>query len=144
MQILIGFLIIYRYLLGLLSNFFIKIVKSNAVFFGALITQIIICLIYYFGIFSLEQQGEAPVISYLWLNFLGAVLVTYISLLLEFKNTNTATRIVLMLITVGIGKVIFDIFNGHSLNIYHVVYLIIMFISIGLFNKAKEEAVLEG
>lgn len=133
--------IFYGNVLGVfLLAFFIKIVKSNAVFLGALITQVIICLIYYFGIFNLEQQGGTPIISYLWLNFLGAVLVTYISLIIEFKNTNALTRIVLGLITLGIGKVIFDIFNGLSLNIYHVVYLIIMFILIGVFNRVDENA----
>ncbi len=128
--------IFYGNVLGIfLLAFFFKFVKSNAVFIAALITQIVICLIYYFGIFKLEQQGVAPIISYLWLNFLGAVLVVYLSLLLEFKSTNTKTRFILGLITIGIIKIIVDLFLGESLNIFHVVYLILMFISIGVFNN---------
>ena len=128
--------IFYGNVLGIfLLAFFFKFVKSNAVFIAALITQIVICLIYYFGIFKLEQQGAAPIISYLWLNFLGAVLVVYLSLLLEFKSTNTKTRFILGLITAGIIKIVVDLFLGESLNIFHVVYLILMFISIGVFNN---------
>lgn len=136
--------IFYGNVLGVfLLAFFIKVVKSRAVFIGALITQILICLIYYFGIFSLEQQGSQPIISYLWLNFLGAVLVTYISLLIQFKATNTKTRIILLLITLAIGNVIFDIFNGLSLNIYHVVFLITLFILIGVFNRDSSKTELD-
>ncbi len=131
--------IFYGNVLGIfLLAFFLKFIKSNAVFVGALITQVIICLIYYFGIFRLEQQGLSPIISYLWLNFLGAVLVVFISSLIEFNNTNTKTKLILALITIGIFKVIFDLYQGDSLQIYHVIYLIVMFILVGVFN-AKEE-----
>ncbi len=127
--------IFYGNVLGIfLLAFFIKVVKSNAAFTGAIITQIIICLIYYFGIFRLEQQDSEPIISYLWLNFLGCVLVTYISLLFEIKSNNTKTKFVILLITLGILKIIFDLFQSEPLNIFHVLFLIVMFILAGIFN----------
>ncbi len=132
--------IFYGNVLGIfLLAFFLKFIKSNAVFIGAVITQAIICLIYYFGIFRLEQQGLDPIISYLWLNFLGAVLVVYISSLIEFKSTNTKTKLILGLITLGMVKVVFDLNQGDSLNIYHVIYLILMFILVGVFNNKELE-----
>ncbi len=132
--------IFYGNVLGIfLLAFFLKFIKSNAVFVGAVLTQVIICLIYYFGIFKLEQQGLNPIISYLWLNFLGAVLVVYISSLIEFEGTNKKTKWILALITVGIAKVVFDLSQGDSLNIYHVIYLIFMFILIGVFNSKELE-----
>ena len=132
--------IFYGNVLGIfLLAFFLKFIKSNAVFVGAVLTQVIICLIYYFGIFKLEQQGLDPIISYLWLNFLGAVLVVYISSLIEFEGTNKKTKWILALITVGIAKVVFDLSQGDSLNIYHVIYLIFMFILIGVFNSKELE-----
>ena len=66
--------IFYGNVLGIfLLAFFIKFVKGNAVFIAGIITQILIILIYYFGIYRLEQMGEQPMISYLWLNLVGSV-----------------------------------------------------------------------
>jgi hypothetical protein len=66
-----------------LLAFFIKFVKGNAVFIAAIITQVTIILTYYFVIYSVEQAGGNPVISYLWLNLIGCVLVMGIAILLQ-------------------------------------------------------------
>ncbi len=76
--------IFYGNVLGIfLLAFFIKFVKGNAVFIAAIITQVTIILTYYFVIYSVEQAGGNPVISYLWLNLIGCVLVMGIAILLQ-------------------------------------------------------------
>jgi len=76
--------IFYGNVLGIfLLAFFIKFVKGNAVFIAGIITQILIILIYYFGIYRLEQMGEQPMISYLWLNLVGSVMVMAIAIILQ-------------------------------------------------------------
>ncbi len=72
--------IFYGNVLGIfLLAFFIKFVKSNAVFIAALITQAVIIIIYFL-----------EVMPYLWLNVTGCVLVISIAVLLQksanFKN----------------------------------------------------------
>ena len=81
--------IFYGNVLGIfLLAFFIKFVKSNAVFTAALITQIVIFLIYYFAIFRLENLGEQALVGYLWLNLIGCALVMTIAILIQqfFSN----------------------------------------------------------
>ena len=76
--------IFYGNVLGIfLLAFFIKFVKGNAVFIAGVVTQILIILIYYFGIYRLEQMGEQPIISYLWLNLVGSVMVMAIAIILQ-------------------------------------------------------------
>ncbi|MCP9200698.1 sodium:solute symporter [Gramella sp. GC03-9] len=69
----------YGNVLGIfLLAFFIKMIKSNAVFVAALITQAIIFIVF-----------EMEVIPYLWLNVLGCVLVMAIAFIIQLtKNTN--------------------------------------------------------
>ncbi|MCH1547430.1 MAG: sodium:solute symporter [Flavobacteriaceae bacterium] len=70
--------IFYGNVLGIfLIAFFIKYVKSNAVFIAALITQAIIIFIWY-----------NDLVPYLWLNFVGAILVITISLIIQFIIKN--------------------------------------------------------
>lgn len=65
--------IFYGNILGIfLLAFFIKIVKANAVFWAAIITQIIIIIVY-----------KLDVLPYLWLNLLGCVLVMGIAFLIQ-------------------------------------------------------------
>jgi len=65
--------IFYGNVLGIfLLAFFIKFVKSNAVFVGALITQILIVIVWYLDW-----------LPYLWLNLLGCVLVMSIAVILQ-------------------------------------------------------------
>ncbi|MDY7395059.1 sodium:solute symporter [Aureibaculum sp. 2210JD6-5] len=82
--------IFYGNVLGIfLLAFFIKYVKSNAVFTAALITQIIVISIYYFAMFLPESQGEKALLGYLWLNLIGCALVMGIAILLQsFKGNN--------------------------------------------------------
>lgn len=65
--------IFYGNILGIfLLAFFVKFVKSNATFFAAIITQVIIIIVWWIDL-----------MPYLWLNVLGAVLVMVIALLLQ-------------------------------------------------------------
>ncbi len=74
--------IFYGNVLGIfLLAFFIKFVKGNAVFFAAVLTQIIVCVIYY-NLIHIYPSGEEK-LGYLWLNFIGAALVILISIIFE-------------------------------------------------------------
>ncbi len=65
--------IFYGTVLGIfLVGFYIKYVKASAIFWGALISQSAIFYIYYLD-----------VVSFLWLNFIGALLTVFISILLQ-------------------------------------------------------------
>ena len=85
--------IFYGNVLGIfLLAFFVKFVKSHAVFIAALITQLTIFAVYYFAIFRLEELGEKPMIGYLWLNLIGCVLVMFLAIVLQQfsrKSSNT-------------------------------------------------------
>ncbi|WP_439132623.1 sodium:solute symporter [Polaribacter sp.] len=130
--------IFYGNVLGIfLLAFFFKKVNGKAVFSAALITQLIICFIYYFGIYALESQGLAPIISYLWLNFIGCILVLFLSLSAVFKSINTQSKITLLITSIAIFKITYDVLNNVSLNITHVVTLIILFFFLGYFNIDK-------
>jgi len=130
--------IFYGNVLGIfLLAFFFKKVNGNAVFKAALITQVLICLIFYFGIYNLEAQGLDPIISYLWLNFIGCILVSFFSLLFVFKSINIQSKLTLVITSLAIFKITYDILNDVSLNIIHVVTLIILFFFLGLFNFDK-------
>ena len=77
--------IFYGNILGIfLLAFFIKYVKSNAVFIAALINQVIII-----GLFLLDKY-EYINLPYLWLNFVGSILVMIIAIILQklFFNSN--------------------------------------------------------
>lgn len=81
--------IFYGNVLGVfLIAFFIKFIKGHAVFWGALLTQIMVLFIYYRFIFLEEQIG------YLWLNFIGCALVIFISSLLQLlkPGNNVASK----------------------------------------------------
>ncbi|MGB0878961.1 MAG: sodium:solute symporter [Polaribacter sp.] len=66
--------IFYGNVLGIfLLAFFIKFVKGNAVFIAAIITQILIIIVWY-----------VDWLPYLWLNLLGCVLVMGIAMIIQF------------------------------------------------------------
>ncbi|WP_411030478.1 sodium:solute symporter [Spongiimicrobium sp. 3-5] len=74
--------IFYGNVLGIfLLAFFFKFIKGNAVFFAALVTQIIVCVIYY-TLIHIHPTGEEK-LGYLWLNFIGCGLVMVIAFLFE-------------------------------------------------------------
>ncbi len=72
--------IFYGNILGIfLIAFFIKYIRGNAVFIGALITQALI-----FGIFAMD------VLPYLWLNLLGCVLVITLAIIIQMFSKQKA------------------------------------------------------
>ncbi|KQB41983.1 Sodium iodide symporter [Flavobacterium daejeonense] len=81
--------VFYGTVLGIfLVGFYIKFVKAKAIFYGAFITQLTIFIIYYFAIF-IYPSGEEK-LGYLWLNFIGAMMVIVLSAFLQstiFKKT---------------------------------------------------------
>ncbi|MFI2743226.1 sodium:solute symporter [Zhouia sp. PK063] len=79
----------YGNVLGIfLLAFFFKFVKGNAVFIAAISTQLIIFATYYFCIYKHE------IISYLWLNVIGMLLVIFIASVLgkicNLRSSNAA------------------------------------------------------
>jgi hypothetical protein len=117
--------------------FFFKKVNGKAVFSAAIITQIIVIAIFYFGIYQLENNGSAPVISYLWLNFIGCILVLFFALVFVVKRIDKYSKITLAISLLAIAWITWDIFNTISLNLYHVFSLIILFTFLGYFNIEK-------
>jgi uncharacterized sodium:solute symporter family permease YidK len=69
--------IFYGTILGIfLSGFFIKYIKGNAVFFGAIVGQVVVLYFYFFG-----------EMAYLWFNVLGCGLVVFSGFIFQyFKN----------------------------------------------------------
>ena len=130
--------VFYGNVLGIfLLAFFFKKVKGNSVFIAALITQGLIFLIYYFGIYQLESQGLEPIISYLWLNFVGCLLVIYLALMYSFKLNNVPIRLTLILISIVIFKAIYDVIYL-KLTLYHVIGLLFLFILLGVLSIEKK------
>lgn len=82
--------IFYGTVLGIfVLAFFIRYVKSNAVFVAALISQLLIIGIFYFAIFRIKQNGGEPLLSYLWLNFLGCVITVALALIIQLLSKNS-------------------------------------------------------
>jgi SSS family transporter len=68
----------YGVILGIfLVAFYIKSIKANAIFFGAIFAQIIVIFIWYIDI-----------VAFLWLNLIGAMLVFVFSYMLQFLFFN--------------------------------------------------------
>jgi SSS family solute:Na+ symporter len=66
--------IFYGTVLGIfLVGFYIKYIRAKAIFWGAIITQLMIFYIFYLDI-----------VSFLWLNFIGAIMTIIIAILLQF------------------------------------------------------------
>ena len=76
--------IFYGTVLGIfLVGFYIKFVRRNAIFWGAVISQITIFFIYYFAI-HIHKAGDEK-LGYLWLNFIGALLTVTLSAMLQLS-----------------------------------------------------------
>jgi Na+/proline symporter len=74
--------IFYGTVLGIfLVGFYFKFVKSKAIFYSAVISQLTIFAIYYFTN-SIYPSGKET-LGYLWLNFIGAILTIVLSMLLQ-------------------------------------------------------------
>ena len=133
--------VFYGNVLGIfLLAFFFKKVQGNAVFVAAIITQTLILLIYYFGIYELENLGLEPVISYLWLNFVGCILVIFTALMFSFKSNRLSVRAVLLLISIALIKVVYDVVYL-KLTLYHVLVLMLLFILIGILSIEKKSSI---
>lgn len=82
--------VFYGNVLGIfLLAFFFKVVRGNAVFIAALITQTIII-----GLFFLNQF-EFINLPFLWLNFVGCFLAIIIALLIDFKKLSQGNKFTL-------------------------------------------------
>ncbi|RYJ45073.1 sodium:solute symporter [Flavobacterium beibuense] len=69
--------IFYGTVLGIfLVAFYIKYIKAEAIFWGALITQAVVIYIWY-------KYARVDAIGYLWLNFIGAMLTIVLSFILQ-------------------------------------------------------------
>jgi len=78
--------IFYGNVLGIfLLAFFFKFVKGNAVFIAALITQCIVISLYFLN------EYEFINLPFLWLNFVGCVIVITIACILQLFNKNVKT-----------------------------------------------------
>ena len=80
--------IFYGNVLGIfLLAFFVKTVKGNAVFFGAIITQIIIIALYFLN------EYKHINLPYLWLNFVGCFTVMFIAFVIQSVSNNKPTNV---------------------------------------------------
>ncbi len=86
--------IFYGNVLGIfLLAFFFKSVKGSAVFFGAIMTQILVIGLYTLNVYEFIN------LPFLWLNFVGCILVIIISLLIDFKRINISEKGILAFLT---------------------------------------------
>jgi len=75
--------IFYGNVLGIfLLAFFFKFVKGNAVFIAALITQILVIALYFLN------EYEYINLPFLWLNFVGCIIVIFIACLIQGLSKN--------------------------------------------------------
>ncbi|WP_298494731.1 sodium:solute symporter [uncultured Algibacter sp.] len=78
--------IFYGNVLGIfLLAFFFKFVKGNAVFIAALITQVLVIALYLLDLYDYIN------LPFLWLNFVGCMIVIIIACLLQFITPNNKT-----------------------------------------------------
>jgi SSS family solute:Na+ symporter len=79
--------IFYGTVLGIfLIGFYVRYIKGKAVFYGGIISQTIVILIFLKYIFFESNENEK--LGYLWLNLIGVLLTILISLLLQ-KTSNS-------------------------------------------------------
>ncbi len=78
--------IFYGNVLGIfLLAFFFKFVKGNAVFVAALITQVLVISLF------LLNEYEMINLPFLWLNFVGCIIVIFIACLIQLATSNNKT-----------------------------------------------------
>ncbi|AUP77976.1 sodium:solute symporter [Flavivirga eckloniae] len=78
--------IFYGNVLGIfLLAFFFKFVKGNAVFVGALITQVLVIALYILDLYDIIN------LPFLWLNFVGCAIVITIACMLQIFSPNDKT-----------------------------------------------------
>lgn len=80
----------YGNVLGIfLLAFFFKRIKGNAVFTATLVTQMLVFTLYFL------DYKDIINLEYLWLNFVGCIVVIILSLLIDFKKTKSRDKIIL-------------------------------------------------
>ncbi len=85
--------IFYGNVLGIfLLAFFFKFVKSNAVFVGALITQVIVIALF------LLDEYEYINLPFLWLNFVGCIIIIIMALSIDFRRISKTDKSILGLL----------------------------------------------
>jgi Na+/proline symporter len=81
--------IFYGTVLGIfLIGFYVHYIKGKAVFYGGIISQTIVILI--FMKFILFESNENEKLGYLWLNLIGVLLTFVLSLLLQKMSNSKA------------------------------------------------------
>ncbi len=96
--------IFYGNVLGIfLIAFFFKHVKANAVFVAALITQCFVIALFFLNRFDYIN------LPYLWLNFVGCVIVIFIALLLSFNSLDRKGKLPLFILTAFLGAIAYTI-----------------------------------
>lgn len=84
--------IFYGTVLGIfLVGFYVQFVKGRAIFIAACISQSIIFLIYYFAIHM--HVNESDKLSYLWLNFIGAFITFFLSIIIQMVGKKKQNEI---------------------------------------------------
>ncbi len=72
----------YGVILGIfLVAFFMKCIKGNAVFWASVISEVLVIIIY-----------QLKIVSFLWLNLIGALLVLLIAIILQFIFSNKKVK----------------------------------------------------
>lgn len=134
----------YGNVLGIfLLAFFFRRIKGNQVFIAAVMTQAAVLAFYYWAIFIPEQQSETPLVSYLWLNFIGCVLVMFLTLLSAVRKMSMWSLVTLGLLILNLAKVIWDIFKYQ--NTYMILILtIILFLALLGWLEHKETRTTHG
>nr|WP_315202714.1 sodium:solute symporter [uncultured Flavobacterium sp.] len=86
--------IFYGTVLGIfLVGFYIHKIRGKSIFYGAVISQIAIFVIYYFT--NLIYPSGSEKLGYLWLNFIGALLTIVLSYLFQMTLFKDEEKIVL-------------------------------------------------
>lgn len=87
--------IFYGNVLGIfLIAFFFKLIKGQAVFISAIITQMIVI-----GLFFLNQYDIIN-LPFLWLNFVGCILAIMFAMLIDYKRISKTNRMTLTFLMV--------------------------------------------
>ncbi|MCB0436887.1 MAG: hypothetical protein KDD08_12610, partial [Mangrovimonas sp.] len=94
---------------------------------------------YYFAIFKLEQAGEQPLVSYLWLNFIGCILVIFICLISSFRKMDFLSNLTLLILTANLAKVVYDIFQTRNTHLLLILSIILLVIVLGWLDNLKNQ-----
>ncbi|TXG35751.1 sodium:solute symporter [Seonamhaeicola maritimus] len=97
--------IFYGNVLGIfLLAFFFKFVKGNAVFVSALITQVIVIGLYLLDLYEIIN------LPFLWLNFVGCIIVMFLATLMSYNNSDRNGKLSLFVISLLLGIVAYYIY----------------------------------